>query len=157
MYVHLSSSSAAGSVIAAMGAFMPQDTCFPRGRRSAPAVNRRIRQRRDPSSEGTPVQAIDYQIPTPITVNRDSVIDGSPQPRLASALHGHLAALQAKATLLAPRVIADERWLVAGFLGADMPSPKVYLAIAADHRARQRRLLAMTARLLEEASLAPIA
>ena len=66
-------------------------------------------------------------------------------------LQGDLAVVQARATELGLRVVADECWLVRGFLAEATLSPRRYLDLAERHKALQRQLFALTARLLTDA------
>ena len=72
-------------------------------------------------------------------------------------LDGKLAVVQAQAMALGARVVADQTWLTAGFLHDKTLSPARYLDLAARHKARERRLLALTERLLADAPMVPVA
>ena len=72
-------------------------------------------------------------------------------------LNGELAAVQARLGELGPRAMANEAWLAGGFLADRRFTPQRYLARAEGHKALQRRLFALTERLLTDAPLRPVA
>ena len=72
-------------------------------------------------------------------------------------LDGELAAVQARAMGLGLRVVANEGWLVGGFLADELVDPRRYLALAEHQQVLQRQLFALTQRLLTDAPLRPVA
>ncbi|MEA2510524.1 MAG: hypothetical protein QOF01_960 [Thermomicrobiales bacterium] len=61
-----------------------------------------------------------------------------------------LPLVQTRAALLGERVLANENWLLGGFLADERFTPEAYLVLAEQQRDLQRALLALTARLLTE-------
>ena len=72
-------------------------------------------------------------------------------------LNGELAMIQARAAGLGRRVVANEGWLVGGFLADGPISPRRYLAMAEQQKRLQREFFALTQRLLTDAPLRPVA
>ena len=72
-------------------------------------------------------------------------------------LDGELAVVQARAAWLGLRVVANDGWLVCGFLADATRNPRRYLALAEQQQALRRALFALTERLLTDAPLRPVA
>ena len=72
-------------------------------------------------------------------------------------LDGELAVVQARAAGLGLRVVANDGWLVSGFLADATLNPRRYLALAEQQQALRRALFALTERLLTDAPLRPVA
>ena len=72
-------------------------------------------------------------------------------------LSGELALVQVRAAGLGRRVVANESWLVGGFLMDRPLNPQRYLDRAEQQKRLQREFLALTKRLLTDAPLQPVA
>ena len=71
-------------------------------------------------------------------------------------LDGEVAVVQAREAGLGLRVVANEGWLVGGFLADGTVNPQRDVALAERQKALRRALLALTAGLLPDARLRPV-
>ena len=86
-----------------------------------------------------------------VTSGRSAAAVGGERSGRAAPVNGQLALLQAQAGALGLRALANERWLVCGFLRDAFPPAGVYLARAQRYEVLRRQLLALTERLLTDA------
>lgn len=72
-------------------------------------------------------------------------------------LGGELAAVQARASVLGLRVVAERGWLAIGFLAEGVPEPRCFLERAERDRERRIQLQVLTRRLLDVVPSRPAA